>query len=125
MTIRAHRIIDKLSQHCPSTRRDLREMLWYLYVEEGLSIKQIADLLQGEASWTWVRHTLRKMGVTLRSRGGPHPKYPVIPSLKEEAKTLLPKELALKHNLPIGTVYYRLKQLTRGPSHEDDDTSQE
>jgi hypothetical protein len=125
MTIRAQRIIDKLSQYCPSTRRDLREMLWYLYVEEGLSIRRIADMLQDEASWSWVRRTLRKMGFTLRGRGGPHLKYPAIPNLEEEAKTLMPKEIALKYNLPAEIVYRRLKRLTQELSREGDDTSQE
>jgi hypothetical protein len=123
--IRTQRIINKLKPHCPAECVDLQAMFRYLYIDEGLSVWQIADLLAGEASRSWVRYTLLKMGFTLRDRGGPHPKHPTPPNLVEEAKILMPKEIALKYNLPMWVIYHRLKKLTQEPSHEDDDTSQE
>lgn len=87
----------------------LKGTITYLYEEEKLSLRQIAELTNGECSACSLGTKMKELGIELRSKGGPNYTKPFTIS-KKEYENLSYKRLALRYNVHIATIRNRCKK---------------
>jgi ribosomal protein L20A (L18A) len=101
------KVLEKLNMGNYNNYYDvLKDMLQFLYYEQKLSIRQIAELTDGECSNVSIREKMKEFGIIMRSKGGPNHAKPFTIS-KKEYKELSYKEMALKYGVHRTTIRNR------------------
>lgn len=86
----------------------LRDCIEYLYCNQCLSSKEIANLTGDEVSSVGIRDKMRRLGIKVRKRGGPNNvKITDIPIEEYREKTYA--QLAFEKGVSVSTIHNRVK----------------